>query len=305
MTLHVVVAGASGFLGTHLTQRLRDRGHRVTRLVRRPVRAGDEASWDPYAGTLDAGLVASADVVVNLAGSPTAGTPHSARWARELRASRITTTRTLAHAVAAAEHPPAFLAGNAVAYYGDHAAEGDAVVTEQSASLGNSMMTVLTRDWQAAAEPAAAAGARLVILRTAPVMDRHAPPLKQMRLAWKAGLGARLGDGSQYFPIVSLRDWLAAVTFLAEHESAAGPFNVCAPRTPTNRELTRALARAVRRPALLAVPAPVLRIAGGRLAPELLGSMNLRPAALEELGHEFRDRDDTAVLAAGLASRTA
>lgn len=302
MTLHIVIGGASGFLGSHLTDHLRGRGHRVTRLVRRPATADDESTWDPYAGTVDTDLVASADVVVNLAGAPTAGNPHSASWARELRESRIATTRTLAKAVAAAPHPPAFLAGNAVGYYGDHSAEGSAVLTEESASVGDSMMTVLTRDWQAAAEPAGAGGARLCLLRTAPVMDRHAPPLKQMRLAWKAGLGARLGDGSQYFPIVSLRDWLAAVTFLAEHDTASGPFNICAPRTPTNAEFTKALARAVRRPALLVAPAPVLRIAGGRMAPELLGSMNLRPAALEDLGHEFVDRDVTAVLAAGLRS---
>lgn len=298
MSLKFVIAGASGFLGSHLTDHLRGRGHTVTRLVRRAASAPDESTWDPYAGTVDRDLVGSADVVVNLAGTPTAGNPHSATWARELRESRVSTTATLAEAIVAAEPKPAFLAGNAVGYYGDH---GDEPLTEDSASLGDSAMVEVTRAWQAAAEPAGAAGARLCLLRTAPVMDRTSPPLKQMRLAWRAGLGARLGDGKQYFPVVSLRDWLGAVTLLAEHDSARGPFNICAPRTPTNAEFTDALARAVHRKALLVAPSAVLKVAAGRMAPELLGSINLRPAALEALGYQFRDRDIDEVLAAALA----
>lgn len=295
--MHVVIAGASGFLGSHLTTRLREGGHRVTRLVRRDAARADEAAWDPYAGTLDGDLVESADVVVNLAGAPTAGNPHSRRWARELRESRVATTRTLADVVAASARKPAFLAGNAVGWYGDH---GAAPVDESSDSLGDSTMTEVCRAWQAAAAPAVDAGARVVLLRTAPVLDRSAAPLRQMRLAWKAGLGARIGDGRQYFPVVSLRDWLGAVELLAGHPTASGPVNVCCPVTPTNAEFTDALARALGRRARLRAPARVVEVAAGRLAPELLGSTNVRPAALEALGHSFADRDVAAVLAAAL-----
>ncbi|MFC6285774.1 TIGR01777 family oxidoreductase [Nocardioides sp. GCM10027113] len=298
MTRHVVIAGASGFLGRHLSKSLIDRGHAVTALTRKQSSAPDESTWDPYEGKVDQGLIEEADVVVNVAGSPTAGNPHSEKWARELRESRVVTTQVLADAIAATDSKPVFLAGNAIAFYGDHGSE---VLTEDADSRGDSLMTQVCREWQAAAEPAVDAGARVAILRTAPVMDRTSPPLKQLRLLFKTGLGGRLGDGRQYFPVISLRDWVAAVTWLAENDDLSGPVNLCCPTTPTNAEFTRALARAVNRPALTFVPAPVLKVAAGRMAPEVLGSQNLRPAALEAAGFSFRDRDVTSVLASALA----
>jgi len=141
--LRVVLAGGSGFLGTHLREALTTRGHSVTTLVRRPATKPDESTWDPYAGEVDTTVVGSADVVVNLAGSPTAGNPHSKAWARELRKSRITTTTVLAEAIAAAERTPAFLAGNGISYYGDH---GDTVLTESSDSRGHGLLTEVTRE---------------------------------------------------------------------------------------------------------------------------------------------------------------
>jgi uncharacterized protein (TIGR01777 family) len=295
--MQIVIAGASGFLGSHLAAELTGRGHAVTALVRRPTSAPDESSWDPYAGTYDRAVIEAADVVVNLAGAPTVGNPHSATWARELRESRIATTRVLARAVAEAGSTPAFLAGNAIAFYGDR---GDEVLTEESDSRGDAMLTVLTRDWQAAAEPAAEAGARVCVLRTAPVMDRSAPPLKQLRLLFKAGLGARLGDGRQYMAMISLRDWLGGVVHLAEHATASGPVNLSCPTPPTNREFTEALAAALHRKALVAVPRFAIRAGAGKAAPDLLGSLNVRPAALEAAGYRFRDPDVQSVLRTGL-----
>ncbi|WP_205473560.1 TIGR01777 family oxidoreductase [Nocardioides sp. SYSU D00038] len=296
--MRIVVAGASGFLGTHLVEELTRRGHHVTRLVRRRPGSAAESQWDPYAGRVDRGVVGSADVVVNLAGAPTLGNPHSSRWARELMHSRVTTTRLLAEAVAGAEQPPAYLAGNGISYYGDH---GDEPLTESSGSRGDALLTRVTRAWQEAAEPAAAAGARLCVLRTAPVMDRRSAPLEQLRLLFRLGLGGRLGDGAQYMAMISLRDWVGGVTHLVEHDDVAGPVNLCCPRTPTNAEFTRALARAVHRPAFAAVPRTALRLGAGAMAPELLGSLRVRPAALEAAGYSFRDRDVESVLATGLA----
>jgi uncharacterized protein (TIGR01777 family) len=297
-SLSIVLAGGSGFLGTHLREELLRRGHTVTTLVRRTAAGPAESTWDPYAGQVDRELVATADVVVNLAGSPTAGNPHSAKWARELRESRVTTTRVLAEAIAAAETPPAFLAGNGISYYGDH---GSQVLTESSDSRGHALLTQVTREWQAAADPAVAAGARVCILRTSPVMDRRAAPLKQLRLLFRTGLGARLGDGRQHMAMISLRDWVGAVAHLAEHPTASGAFNLCCAETPTNGEFTKALAQALSRPAFALVPKPLLKVGAGEMAPELLGSLNVRPAALEAAGYEIQDRDVHAVLRTGLA----
>ncbi|HEX3295400.1 MAG TPA: TIGR01777 family oxidoreductase [Nocardioides sp.] len=296
--MHVVVGGGSGFLGRHLTEALRARGHTTTSLTRREPTTDSESQWDPAAGRVDGQVIEDADVVVNAAGSPTIGNPHSKRWARNLRESRVTSTRTLAEAIAGSTKKPAFLAGNAVAVYGDH---GDAPVTEAGDSRGHTLMADVTRVWEAAAQPAIAAGARVCVLRTSPVMDRESEPLRILRRLYRLGLGGRLGSGQQYFPMVSLRDWLAAVVFLAEHDTASGPVNICCPETPTNADFTRALAHAVGRPAFVPVPSPAIRITAGPLAPELLGSVNLIPQVLLDAGFEFRDRDAAAVVAAGLS----
>lgn len=287
-SLRILLAGGSGFLGTHLGTELTRRGHDVRRLVRRDDAGPGESSWDPYAGRLDQTEIEAADVVVNLAGSPTAGNPHSKRWARELLRSRVTTTSLLAGAIASASEPPAFLAGNGISYYGDH---GDAVLTETSDTRGHALLTRVTREWEAAARPAAEAGARVCVLRTAPVMDRRSAPMKQLRLLFLAGLGGRLGSGRQYMPMITLRDWVGGVTHLAEHASAEGAFNLCLPTAPTNAEFTATLARALHRPAVLPVPAFALRPAAGEMGPELLGSLNVRPAALEDSGYTFLDDD--------------
>ena len=296
--MRVVIAGASGFLGTHLSDHLRVHGHEVTALVRREPASAHESQWDPQAGRIDAGVVARADAVVNLAGASVAGNPHSRKWADAVTESRVSATRLLAETIAASERPAAFLAGNGISFYGDH---GDAPVTEESESRGDAFLTRVTREWAAAANPARDAGARVCLLRTSPVMDRTSMPLKQLRLLFQAGGGARLGSGEQYMPMISLRDWVGAVSYLIESRDVSGAFNLCCPRTPTNGEFTDTLARALRRKAFLAVPAAVMKVAAGEMAPELLGSVNARPAALERAGYDFEDEDVREVLAAALA----
>jgi uncharacterized protein len=298
--MRVVVGGASGFLGTHLVSELTGRGHTVTKLVRREPGVPDESRWDPAAGRVDGEVIAAADVVVNLAGAPTVGNPHSKKWATNLRDSRVQTTTTLAQAIAASERPPAFLAGNGISYYGDHGADR---LPETADSRGHTLLTEVTREWEAATGPARAAGARVCVLRTAPVMDVRSEPLNLLRRLFRLGLGGKLGGGGQYFPMISLRDWVGAVSHLAEHDDVSGPFNLCCPVTPTNAEFTRALGRAVGRPAVVPVPSFAIRIGAGDMSPELLGSVNAVPQALVDAGYEFRDDDVTAVLAAGLAQR--
>ena len=165
--------------------------------------------------------------------------------------SRVATTRTLAQAIADSDNRPAFLAGNGIGIYGDHGAER---VTEETRSTGDALLARVSRAWQAATEPARNAGARVCILRTSPVYDRRSQPLGALRLQFKAGLGGPLGDGKQYVPLISTRDWVDAVVHLAESDTAQGPFNLCCEQVPTNEELTRALAHQVNRPAFFRVP---------------------------------------------------
>ena len=174
---------------------------------------------------------------------------------------------------------------------------------ESSDSRGDALLTSVTREWQEATTPAQEAGARVCVLRTAPVLDRDAPPLQQLRHLFRLGLGARLGSGTQHFPCVSLRDWVGGVSFLVEHDEVTGPVNVCCPSTPTNAEFTSARADAVGRRARLFVPAPVLSVAAGQMSPEVLGSVNAVPRTLLEAGYSFADTDVRDVLATGLAPR--
>jgi uncharacterized protein (TIGR01777 family) len=197
--LDVLIAGAYGLVGSALTDHLRARGHRVTRLVRRPASAGDESEWDPYADRVDQSVVDAADVVVNLAGETLLANPHSRRWARRMRDSRVVTTRVLADAIARSERPATFLAGNGSSVYGDHGGE---VVTEDSDSRGDALLTRITREWEDATLPARDAGARVCIIRTAPVATRDNPLYRLQLPLFRLGLGARLGSGRQYFPIV-------------------------------------------------------------------------------------------------------
>ncbi len=138
--------------------------------------------------------------------------------------SRVTTTRVLAEAIAASDSKPAFLAGNAIGFYGDHGAEP---VDEHTRSRSDSLLGNVTRAWEAATEPAARAGARVVVLRTSPVFDRRSQPLGALRLLFKAGLGGPLGDGSQYMPMISTRDWVDAVVHLADSDDLRAGQPVC------------------------------------------------------------------------------
>lgn len=297
--MRILVAGSSGFLGQRLCAQLRASGHEVTALVRRSADA-DEMSWDPYAAdavTQVVPVVEAHDAVVNLAGSPTMGNPHSKKWAEQLRHSRVRTTHVLAEAIAAADGRPAFIAGNGISWYGDH---GDQVLPETADTQGDGLFQRVTREWQEATAPAVDAGARVVVLRTAPVLDRQGPPLRELRLLFSLCLGGPMASGEQFFPVISLPDWLAAAEFAITRDAVSGPANLCCPRTPTNAEFTAALATAVHRPARLRVPAAVIRRAAGPMATEVLNSLRTVPQTLLDAGFTFADEDVTAILATGL-----
>ncbi|MFT4010182.1 MAG: TIGR01777 family oxidoreductase [Nocardioidaceae bacterium] len=300
--MRLLIGGASGFLGQAWTRHLRDQGHTVTRLVRRDAGPG-EATWDPYAATpglVDQALIDEADVVVSLSGANLAHFPWNESYRRTFVQSRLATTGALAAAVARAPRPPVFLAQNGIAGYGDH---GDTVITEATATDGDTFLGDVTRQWESVTEPAAAAGARVVVMRTSVVLDRSGGALKAMRIPFLLGLGGRIGSGDQYFPTISLVDWIRAATWLAEQPGASGAYNVTGPAPATNREFTRELARQLRRPAVLPLPAFVPRALVAPIASELLGSARVEPARLLADGFAFEHPTLTDQLTAALATR--
>jgi uncharacterized protein (TIGR01777 family) len=286
--MRFVMAGGTGFLGRAWTAHLQAHDHEVVWLVRREAQAPHEVRWDPYAGRLDREVIESADVVVNLAGAPLAHWPWTASYRRTFRDSRVATTRVLADAVAGSERKPALVAQSGIAAYGDRGAE---VIDEETPTDADTFMGQVVRDWEAATTPAAEAGARVVTMRTAVVLDRSGGALRLMATAFKAGAGGRIGRGDQYFPVITLHDWLGAATFLAYDDRAHGAYNVSGPDPSTNAEFTRVLGKALRRPTVVPVPAWPLRALAPIPAGELLSSLRVEPHLLEEQGYAFAHCD--------------
>lgn len=283
--MKVVIAGSSGLIGTALVAALRRDGHRVARLVRRPAAGPDEHVWNPARGDLDERVLRDTDAVVNLCGAGIGSRRWTGSYKQELRDSRITPTDVLAAAVAAADVPVLVNASGVHVYGGG---TGDRVVDETTPP-GTGFLARLCRDWEAATAPAAAAGARVVLLRSAVVLARNGGMLAMLRPLYLLGVGARLGSGRQYVPWISLDDEVGAILFALTRESVAGPVNVVGPAPVTNAEFNRALGRALHRPTPLVVPAFVLRAVIGEFAQEgILSGPRAIPSVLEETGYQFR-----------------
>ena len=293
--LRVLVSGASGLIGRALVPFLRTQGHEVVRLVRRPARAADEATWNPEAGVADLNAAGEIHAVVHLAGAGIA----AARWTdarrREIRESRVCGTRGLAEALAARSRPPrVVIGGSATGFYGD---AGDAWVDETSPA-GDGFLADLTRDWEAAWVPLDATGVRRVCLRTGLVLSPAGGALARMLPLFRLGLGGRLGGGRQWCSWISIDDLVAVIGHALASEGLRGPVNAVAPAPVTNAEFARELGRVLHRPAILPAPAWALRLALGRgLADEaLLTGQRVRPAALAADGYRFRHESVAAAL---------
>lgn len=296
--MRFVIAGASGFLGTALRDRLARDGHEVTRLVRGEAVSQNESSWDPARATVDPSVIENAEVVMNLAGASFVRWPLTAAYKQAFRDSRVQTTEVLAEAIARSDRKPAFLAQNGTSFYGDR---GDEVLTEESSEgTSGAFLEGITKEWQAATNPARSAGARVCVMRTSPVLDRSGGLFGPMHLLFKAGLGGPVGGGQQYFPTISLTDWVRAVGFLATSDSSDGVYNLTGPNPTTNAEFARELARMLHRPAKLRVPALPIRKVFPELSPEMLSSVRAEPARLVSEGFGFEHTTLNARLAAAM-----
>jgi uncharacterized protein len=287
----ILVSGASGFIGSALTRALRSDGHRVVALVRpqsRSARSEETVSWNPQTGSLDSVALERIcpDGVVNLAGEPIAQRWTAARKTR-IRESRVKGTRTLATALAALPVPPTvFVSGSAVGYYG--AQRGDELLTEESAP-GSDYLADVAREWESAAEPAGAAGIRLVTLRTGVVLGERGGALQRLLLPFRLGVGGRIGSGRQWMSWISLDDAVRAIRFALETRTIDGAVNLVAPEPVRNADFARTLGRVLRRPAFLPVPAFALTLVFGAMARNtILADQRVLPKRLAGAGFTFR-----------------
>lgn len=285
--MKISITGGGGFVGRHLSALLLQRGHRVTAIGRRPPPdpGGGGAFTAIRADTSAAGAwqeaIAASDGVVNLAGETI-----FQRWNRRTKArirdSRILTTR---HVVEALPAGPGTLLLNAsaVGYYGDR---NDAVLTEAEPP-GDDFLARLAADWEAEASAAAKKEVRVVAARLGIVLGAGGGALAKMIPAFKAFAGGPVGSGSQWFPWIHTGDLCAAFLHVIETPRLEGPFNFCAPHPVRNREFAAALGAALDRPAVVPVPAVVLRLALGEFASALLASLRVVPERLTREGFTF------------------
>ena len=282
--MKVLITGSTGLVGSALAARLRLSGHACVLLSRGG--APGTLKWDMHSRELPEGALGGVDAVVHLAGESIAGGRWSQARKRSILESRVRSTGALAAALARLEPPPALVCASAVGYYGDR---GDAVLTEAEPP-GNGFLAQVCREWEAAAEPAAAAGARTVRARLGLVLSPRGGLLARLRPLFEWGVAGALGSGRQYMSWVALADVAQALVRAVEDGSVRGPLNVTSPHPVTNAEFTRELARAVRRWVGPPVPRFAARLAfGSEMADELFfASTRAVPARLLELGQGFR-----------------
>ena len=303
--MKVVVTGSSGFVGGALVRCLEREGHEVVRLLRpgsvrgaRPP-AGGTARWDPQKGIVDAAALEGATAVVHLAGASVGARPWTRAYKKAILCSRVEGTRLLSGTLAGLRQPPPVLvSASAIGWYGDRA---DEVLTEDSPA-GEGFRAAVCRQWEAETAPAAAAGLRVVHMRFGIVLGRTGGLLPVLLVPARLGIGARLGDGSQFVSWISLEDAVRAVQWAVSEEGLRGAVNATSPNPVTNARFAAALSRAVRRPQVGWAPRWALELLSGRERARevLLSSQRVLPAKLLRAGFAFEHPAIDGALAAVL-----
>ncbi|MXZ23595.1 MAG: TIGR01777 family protein [Caldilineaceae bacterium SB0665_bin_21] len=296
--MNILIAGGTGLIGTALVALLRDRGDSVRILTRRRnLSSSDTIQYAEWQSGAESGLdphIKWSDALVNLAGTNIGAKRWSQQRKQEILDSRVQSTGTLGEAVAHSDAPPSvFVQASAVGYYGYHPAE---TVLTEDAPAGSDFLAEVCQAWEAAANPLAATNVRLAIARFGVVLSPDGGALQRMLPPARMGAGGRLGSGRQPFPWIHLLDAAAAIIFLIDNQSAQGPFNVASPESCSNGEFARALARSVRRPILLFLPAFQVRLMFGEMADMLLEGQNASAQRLQDAGFEFAFGDLEAAL---------
>jgi uncharacterized protein (TIGR01777 family) len=282
--MRIVIGGSSGLIGTELVDSLRKDGHEVLRLVRRKPTATSEIYWNPSAGELDFSQLAGVNVIINLAGAGVGDGRWTDKYKALILSSRVDSTSLLAKAAAELK-PEVFVAGSAIGWYGDTA---DRQVDETTPA-GSGFLADVVVAWEKAAEPAKAAGVRVVNIRTGLVAAKNGGAWSRLLPIFKLGAGGKLGSGKQYWSFISMRDEIAAVKFVISNPKISGPVNLTAPEPATNAEVTKAMSKVFNRPALLPVPAFALKTILGEFSQEVLGSARVIPKVLLDAGFVFQD----------------
>lgn len=285
--MKILITGSTGLIGSALVPSLTSKGHEVIRLVRSTPKSGAAGvRWNPEQKYIDIAGLEGLDAVVHLAGENIAEGRWTEERKRRIRDSRVNGTRLLSEALAGLTAPPkTVLSASAIGYYGDR---GEEILREDSAS-GSDFLANVCREWEAATQPAAQKGMRVVNLRFGIVLSKDGGALAKMLPPFQLGAGGKFGSGKQYMSWVALDDVVGVVDYALNNESLSGPVNVVSPNPVTNLEFTKTLGQVLSRPTLFPVPAFAARLVFGEMADALLlGSARVEPARLRESGYIFQ-----------------
>ncbi|SIS07569.1 hypothetical protein SAMN05878276_2026 [Aquipseudomonas alcaligenes] len=294
--MHILLTGGTGLIGRALCQFWLRQGHQLTVWSRRPERVA-ALCGDGVRGIARLEELADTplDAVINLAGAPIADRPWTHKRKALLWDSRVALTeRLLAWLESRAQRPRVLISGSAVGWYGDG---GERELHESDAPVVEDFAAQLCGAWEETAQRAETLGMRVVLLRTGLVLAPAGGFLKRLLLPFRLGLGGPIGNGRQWMPWIHVQDEIGLIDFLLQRDDARGPYNACAPQPARNRDFTRALGRALHRPALLPVPGPLLKLGLGELSGLLLGGQRALPQRALADGYVFRFTDLDSALA--------
>jgi len=289
MPRHILISGASGFVGTHLTETLSDRGDKVVFLSRSAKSTKKNViHWNLADGEIDLDESENIDAVVHLAGENIAG-----RWTEDKKArienSRVLGTKLLCDTLAGfSKKPKVLISASAIGIYGDR---GEELLTEAS-TPGEGFLADVGVKWEEATTAAREAGIRVCHLRIGLVLGSDGGALEKMIIPFKFGLGGKIGDGSQYWSWVAIDDLVRIIVYLIDNEDLKGPINAVSPNPATNSEFTYVLGKVLKRPTIIPLPAFVAKGLLGEMAQEtMLASTRVIPKKLLDSSFKFKYTD--------------
>ena len=286
MSEKILITGASGFVGTHLTQFLLQKGYKVKVMIRSSNKTReDQIYWNPDQDEIDTNSLEGLDYVVHLAGENIAG-----RWTADKKArienSRVKGTKLLSDSLAKLKNPPKVLiAASAIGIYGNR---GDEILTEDSSS-GSGFLADVGVKWEEATKLAEEAGIRVCNVRIGLVLGMDGGALEKMIIPFRLGLGGKIGDGRQYWSWIAIDDLISIIYSLLNNENLSGPVNAVAPNAVTNSEFTSIIGKVLKRPTIIPLPAFAAKGLLGEMADEtMLSSTRVLPQKLLDSGYEFK-----------------
>lgn len=286
--MNVLITGGTGFIGSYLRDMLLQEGHFLTIVSRNPDDYEDETAKNQQFVSWDDDLTPAmekADAVINLAGASIFGQRWTDQVKERIYSSRIDCTKQLVEAIGKTDNPPSVMISASGADY--YKPTGNRVLDE-SAPAGDSFLSKVCVDWEAAAQPVTDFGVRLVHPRIGVVLEKDGGALQQMLLPFKLFVGGPIGSGEQYFPWIHMLDLCRGLLFPLKTEALEGAYNLNAPNPVTMDEFASELASQLHRPSLLKVPEFVLDLVLGEAAKPVITSKRMQPKKLQQAGFDFK-----------------